>query len=42
MEGQENVDTSGHSLNGGAVLGMVDEVAEAGLELGIPLEDVKL
>lgn len=42
LEGQEDVDTGGHSLNGNAVLGMVDKIAEAGLELGIPLEDVKL
>lgn len=42
MEGEVNVDKSRNGLYGTAKLSMVEEVAEARLELGVPVEDVEL
>ena len=41
MEGQADVDEGAHGLRGGFVLGVVEEVALAGLEGGMPFEDVE-
>ena len=42
LVGQFHVDKGGNGLDGAAVLGVIEKVAQAGSELGMPLEDVVL
>lgn len=42
MEWELDVDECGYGLDGSGLLGMVDEVALAGLVFGEPVEDVEL
>lgn len=42
LEGKVDVDKGGNGEDVGRVLGVVDEVALAGLVFGIPFEDVEL
>lgn len=42
LKGETDVHKGGHSLNRTDILGMVQEVAGARLELGVPLKDVKI
>jgi hypothetical protein len=42
LEGQLDVEEGGEGLDGAVVLGVVEEVADAGLEVGVPVEDVEL
>ena len=42
LEREVNVDTGGDSLNCGTILSMIDKVAKARQEFGMPFEDVKL
>jgi hypothetical protein len=42
LEGKADVDEGGYGLHGHVVLGMVEEVAHAGLEVGIPLEHIEI
>lgn len=42
LEGQLDVDEGGERLHGPAVLRVLEEVAYAGLEVGVPVDDVEL
>ena len=42
LEGEVDVEEGGDGLHGAGVLGVVEEVALAGLVFGIPVEDVEL
>ena len=42
LEGEVDVEEGGHGLDGTRVLGVVEEVALAGLVFGVPFEDVEL
>ena len=42
LEGEVDVEEGGDGLDGAGVLGVVEEVALAGLVFGVPLEDVEL
>lgn len=42
LEGELDVEEGGEGLDGAVVLGVVEEVADAGLEVGVPVEDVEL
>lgn len=42
MEGKLDVDEGGEGLDGAVVLRVLDKVADAGLEVGVPVEDVEL
>jgi hypothetical protein len=42
LEGKEDVNESGYVLDGAVVLGVVDKVTDAGKQVGVPFEDVKL
>lgn len=42
LVGKADIDKGSHSLDGGVVLGAVDKVANAGLEMVVPVENVKV
>jgi hypothetical protein len=42
LEGELDVEEGGEGLDGAVVLGVVEEVADAGLEVGVPIEYVEL
>lgn len=42
LEGQLDVDEGGEGLDGAVVLRVLKKVADAGLEVGVPVEDVEL
>jgi hypothetical protein len=42
LEGELDVDEGGEGLHGAVVLGVLEEIADAGLEGGVPVEYVEL